>query len=252
MNSPKAVNPAKAMVRLFPQIVAALLSLSALGYFIGWREASAYYGALGAPWAVSMLPPFTLLQLSSDIAVFIGISAYVGFNNLATGHATAKRLGHSVGIILIIAFILYFANLVLSRWVPALVIYIVATAVAWAYATAAGLTVAELFGHLKLSEWRMSATHMPLIYFVVFLGLFQAPDQLGRARADWHLDPKATTLPIVNLPGAAADSKWRLVHIADGRALLISPAKERQNCTFRVIEAKDLPSIAAASSSAAK
>ena len=80
------------MVRLFPQVVAALVSLSALGYYIGWREASAYYAALGAPWAVSMLPSVALLQLSADIALFIGLSAFFGFNNLATGHVTAKRL----------------------------------------------------------------------------------------------------------------------------------------------------------------
>jgi hypothetical protein len=108
------------MARLFPQVVAALVSLSALGYYIGWREASAYYGALGAPWAVSMLPSFTLLELSSDIALFIGISAYVGFNNLATGHVSAKGLGRWASISLIVAFVLYFATLILAKWLSPL------------------------------------------------------------------------------------------------------------------------------------
>jgi hypothetical protein len=139
---------------------------------------------------------------------------------------------------------LFFSDVLLSKWLSAAQAYFAAFLVAWAYAAAAGLTVAELLGHLKLSDWRMNPTHLGLIYWAIFFGLFTAPDHLGRARAAYHLDPIASSLPVVDLPGSPPGVKWRLVHVADGRALLVSPAKERQNCTFRVIEAKDLPSIA--------
>jgi hypothetical protein len=77
----KSVKSSTAMVRLFPQVVAALVSLSALGYFIGWREASAYYAALGPPWAVSMLPPFALLQLSAPIILAILMGGFFAFTS---------------------------------------------------------------------------------------------------------------------------------------------------------------------------
>jgi hypothetical protein len=252
MSSPKSLESASAMVRLFPEIVTALVSLSALGYYIGWCEASAYYDKLGAPWAISMLPPFALLQLSSTIAVVIGINGFLGFNSLAAGHATPQGLRRLSLIIVSVGAGLYVLATALSKWLSAWQAYAAAFMVALAYAAAAGLIGAELLGHLKLSKWQMNPTYLFLIYWVFYFGLSKAPDDLGRARAAYHLDPAANSLPSVELPGAPANLKWRLVHIADGRALLISPAKERDNCTFRVIDAKDLPSIAALSSTAAK
>jgi hypothetical protein len=187
--------------------VTALLSLSALGYFIGWREASAYYGKLGAPWAVLMLPPFALLQLSPEIAVLIGIVAFLGFEALATGQVSAQSLRRWTLIILMIAIGLYYASSQLSHWLTAWEAYFATRLVAWAFAISAGLTVAELLGHLKLAGWQMKPTHMVLIFGVVWFGLLVAPDQLGQARALYHLDPATTELPLVELRSSPPDLK---------------------------------------------
>jgi hypothetical protein len=241
------------MIRVFAQIVAALLSLSALGYFIGWREASTYYIELGAPWAASMLPSSVLLQLSPEIAALIGGAAFLGFYALATGQTSAQGLNRFTRIILMIALGLYFANWWLipwvndKEWLTAMQVYLATRLVAWGFAISAGLTVAELLGHLKLAGWQMKPTHMMLIFVVVLFGLYQSPAQLGKARARYHLDPDATELPLVKVPDSPPDLKWRLVHVVDGRALLLlSPTKESKNCTFRVIDAKDLCSIGSA------
>jgi len=225
MNSPESLPPppppklsesASGMLALVPQIVAAVVSLSVLGYFIGWGKASAYYEFLGAPWAISMLP------LISDIPV----------NGLAL----------ISGGILIIACALLFVPIGLLPAGMAGMAYAAASVGGHLIGVAASLAMVELMGRLKLANWSFKKTHSYLIYIAVVFGLIWAPRQLGRVLAEYDLTP--TALPAVELPGSPPDVKWRLVHIADGRALLISPAKERQNSAFRVIEAKDLSSIA--------
>lgn len=242
MNSTKSVTT---IVRLLPQVVAALVSLSALGYFIGWGEASVYYATLGAPWAISMLPPFALLQLSASIILMMVMFGFVAF---MIG-IPVKALGWITAVILFAALALLFVppgRLSTDK------VYVAAEIGGYLYAAAAGLAIVELVGLLKLANWSFQKRHFHLVYIAILFGLFVAPQQLGRARAEYHLDPSSTALPAVDLPGSPTDLKWRLVHIIDGRALLISPAKERQNSAFRVIEAKDLPSIATVLSSSRK
>jgi hypothetical protein len=178
------------MVRLFPQVVAALISLSALGYFIGWREATGYYNALGAPWAVSMLPPFVLLQLSSTVAVLIGISGFLGFTQVATGSMSVSTLGKVSRIIIWVGMAAIFAKaLLLDTLLPAVVTYYAALVVAWAYGAAAGLIIGELLGRLKLSDWgEMKPTHLGSVSMGIVIGLFMVPHYLGQAHAAYDLD----------------------------------------------------------------
>jgi hypothetical protein len=144
--------------------------------------------------------------------------------------------------ILLVAIFLQFAA---TSWLSATKAYVAAFAGGWLFAIAAGITIIELIVRLRLANWEFQKHALVmLISWAILVGLFIAPDQTGRARAEYHLDATATPLPVVDLPGSSPELKWRLVHIIDGRALLISVAKERQNSTFRVIEAKDLPNIA--------
>jgi hypothetical protein len=226
------------MLALVPQIVAAVVSLSVLGYFIGWGKASAYYEFLGAPWAISMLPPFALLQQSASI-IFMMVT--FGFFALISD-IPVNGLALISGGILIIACALLFVPIGLLPAGMAGMAYAAASVGGHLIGVAASLAMVELMGRLKLANWSFKKTHSYLIYIAVVFGLIWAPRQLGRVLAEYDLTP--TALPAVELPGSPPDVKWRLVHIADGRALLISPAKERQNSAFRVIEAKDLSSIA--------
>jgi hypothetical protein len=221
-------------------LVTALISLSALGYFIGWRQASAYYEALRAPWAASMLQPISLLQLSASSAVFIGISAFAAFTNLATGSTSQKGLDRLCVVLIIVAVALLFGRM--TNWLSPKNAYAAATIGVLAYEAAAGITGAQLLARLSLSGWRLNVGHFGLLYFVVWCGLLTAPDQFGRARAEYDLDANASPLPAVALPDSP-NPTWRLVHIADGKALLVSLGKKPHDSIFRIVEATDLLQI---------
>jgi hypothetical protein len=241
-NSEKTLASASHIAKSLPQIAAAVVTLSGLAYFIGWREASAYYLTLGAPWAASGLTASMLLQSSSGLVVLIGISAFLAICLLAEGHATARGLGWTCAGALMVAALLFLPAAIKVSWASSQVSYGLATAAAFLFAVAAGLTLAELVARYRDSSFRTS--HLWLIYWVVCYGILNAPSFLGQAKAAYRLDPTCTALPPVSVPGAIPTANWRLVYIADGKALLIWPAKEREKALFRVVEVKEILSIA--------
>lgn len=243
LGSSEALDSAGKVVRAVPQVVTGLLSLSALGYFIGWREASAYFAALGAPWAASGLTPLALLQLSSTTVVVIGMSAYVAYGLVVDGQATANGLGWICAVCLMLSCV----GFIPSIWDPLHVAvetkYWLAVAGALLYAVAAGFTAAELIVRFKSSNSQVLPIHFWLIYWIILYGLFSAPSRLGLARAHYHVDPTSTALPTVSLMESSPRQTWRLVYISDGKALLISPDKQREKSEFRVVEVTQLQSI---------
>jgi hypothetical protein len=94
-------SPAAAVVafgRLLPQTASAAIAVSALGYFIGWREASSY-SALGAPWAVSMLSPLRLLQMSASIVLPMALFAFMSVEWLVKDMTSTRALTLAINIL---------------------------------------------------------------------------------------------------------------------------------------------------------
>lgn len=141
-----------------------------------------------------------------------------------------------------IARLLFFPAAIEEGWASSKVSYGLATAAAFLFAVAAGLTLAKLVARYRNSSFK--ASHLWLIYWAVSYNIFNAPSSLCQARATYYLDPAGSALPPVSVPGASVDANWRLVYITDGKALLISPAKARDETLFRVVEAKEILSIA--------
>lgn len=56
-----------------PKIAGIAISLTFITYFLGWREESSYYQALGAPWVLSLIPRFTFMNVSSGGVMAISV-----------------------------------------------------------------------------------------------------------------------------------------------------------------------------------
>ncbi|MCG2576352.1 hypothetical protein LZ012_05020 [Dechloromonas sp. XY25] len=212
---------AGAVGALLPCAASVAVGISFLAYFAGWRDANAYFTALGAPWVVSLLPASRLLYLSGEFVAGILVCAFLAMNSVVSGEIGLKGLRRWSWI----AFALAMLSGINAHLLPPT---LVSPKVAWGLsnfaglciAVASGATLGEVVIRLKDNELRWTASHAYSIYLAVFIGLYWMPSQIGTARAKYHLASLEATLPAVRLTTPATNENWRLVE-AIGESVLI-------------------------------
>jgi len=217
------------------------VALSALGYFIGWREVAAYYSTLGATWAAASVPPLALLQLSANLIVVAAAASFFSFLAVLESTAHPGAL-HRAGAT---TFALACGLLAVSQgllWdVSPFMAYQLALAGSFVCAVTAGITLSELLWHTRQPGRKVSPWHLWMVYWVVLPGLFWAPDRLGQARALRDASVSHSSLPVVpHGPGIGRTGEWHLVHMFEGTALLMLPADSPQKRLFKLVEAQDV------------
>ncbi len=234
---------------LLPKAVSTIVSLSALGYFVGWKETQAYYTSIGASWATASVPPLILLQQSANTIVAIIFGAFYSLVLLNDNKITTRKLSWACAIFLLASSVCLIASQGTFGQLQSTDAYTFATIGSMLCAVAAGMTVAELYGNTKAIQASLSSGHLWLIYWIVLPGLFWAPERLGQAQSLRDMDLTNSPLPFVAVESTQPASAWRLVQLLQDKALLVKlDAKEGQR-QFRVVEVKDIQSIAATSSS---
>ena len=229
-----------ASVDIVPKAMTALLSMSALGYFIGWREAHAYYTALGAGWAASNVPSLALLQLSTHTLVAVATAAFFSLVLILDRAVSLQKISwFCAGCLLIAGVFLFASQWPLGDQSPSSA-HILASIGSLFCALSAGATLSELIGRTRESRQTLSSGHLWLVYWFILPGLFWAPDRLGQARAMRDVESSSTHLPIVQIEGQASLDQWRLVQLMGDKALLVSFADKAHNRRFKFIEVKDV------------
>ncbi|MCU8030897.1 hypothetical protein L5M51_14180 [Shewanella sp. SM73] len=229
-----------AWLELLPSAIAALFSLSALGYFVGWREANSYYTALGAAWAAASVSPLALLQLSASTIVTVAAAAFFSLILVLDHKVSLRKLSWFCAACLGIAGILLAASQGLFGYAPPSGAHILASVGSQFFAISAGVTLSELIGHIRQSSQPISSGHLWLIYWFVLPGLFWAPDRLGEARAIRDAEPLSSPLPVVELDSSLQPSDWLLVQLVGDKAILMMLADEAHNRRFRMVEVQDV------------
>lgn len=240
------------LFEVLPRAVAAIVSLSALGYFVGWRDASSYYTALGAAWAAPAIQPLALLQLSATTMIGVAAASFFALVLQLEDKVSPKTLSWVCAVVIGVAGLCLAASQGLFGSISPPGSYAFAASGSALCALAAGITLTELFGHIKQStNSRFSSGHLWLVYWFVLPGLFWAPDRLGQARALRDAETSSSPLPLVKLSqGAMPSGAWRLVHVAEDKALLMLLADSPQKRVFKIVEAKELETINSTSKSA--
>ncbi|MBP6521076.1 hypothetical protein [Shewanella sp.] len=229
-----------AWLELLPRAIAAILSLSALGYFVGWREANSYYTALGAAWAAASVSPLALLQLSANTIVTVAAAAFFSLILVLEKKVSLRNLSRFCAACLGIAGIFLAASQGLFGYAPPSRAHILASVGSLFFAISAGVTLSELIGHIRQSSQPISSGHLWLIYWFVLPGMFWAPDRLGEARALRDAEPLSSPLPVVEPDASLQPSDWRLVQLVGDKAILMMLTDEAQNRRFRMVEVKDV------------
>ena len=191
---PEQTISSPALLELLPRAIAAIVSLSVLGYFVGWRETHAYYTALGATWAAASIPPLTLLQLSADTIVTIVFASFLSMVLLIDDAVTTRTLSWICAVTLGIAGIALGLSQGLIDGLSPSNAYTLTVVGSSFYAISAGITLTELIGHMRKSSRKISLVghveqsnrkissgHLWLVYWFVLPGLFWKSMGSGKA-----------------------------------------------------------------------
>ena len=239
----KTISATSHVVGLLPQLAGIVAGVSALSLFAGWREISAYYSALGAPWVSEMLNPSRFVERSGSLMGTIGLFTLLSVYWLSAESITEKGLRRASIVALLLAALFYFAGVAPAYWFEKSTIYLFAILAAQLTAVSAGLTIGELIAGLAVRDLKWQGYHVWLLYCVVLFGLLQAPDRLGRAKAELDGAPDSTTLPIVSTTVVVPGRVWRLVTTIDGSFLAVALGAKREEHVFRIFAASEIANI---------
>lgn len=232
------------LLGFLPQIAGFAVGFTGLAYLTGWRETSAYYRELGAPWAISLLTPAQVMQASIWLIVLISTFFFISVLALVEKNVSQKGLRRWSIFLLGLAAIAYGCSFALEGRVSTATtnLLLVATALCWAIA--AGATLGELIACLALQEFKWGGYEVFLLYFFVLYGLSQAPTIMGESRAKLAGDTASNTLPKVTLAGPTSGS-WKLVGACGDKLLLVSLTPDRQGRLFKLVGSESINEIGA-------
>lgn len=242
-NIDATLRAASGVASLLPQFAGIAMALSGLAYYVGWRESSAYYAELGAPWAASIVPSIRLIQQSAGLIGTMAILAMLSVVWISRKEVSAVGLRRWSIALLVISALLFVPSLFLTGWVTPTASYIYSVLAALCLVVSAGLTIGELIALLAENNQKWNHYHLMLIFFIILFGIYQAPDHLGRARAQLDGDLLNSKLPIVQTATQEITNSERLVFVTEGAALLVELAGKREDRTFRIVAASEIKRI---------
>jgi hypothetical protein len=231
------------VIGLLPQIAGLIVGLSAIAYLTGWRDQSAYFTALGVPWALSLLSPTRIMQASTDLVTLLALISFIGFLMVAEGKVSASTLKKAALCTAIIAVIAVLATVGLKRWGTSAAVYISASIASLMWAAFAGIMVSRLIASLVDEELRWDIHHLWSMYAIIFYGIWMSPSQSGAARAERDLDLDSTKLATVLTTQAPNGPRWQLVTSFDSQVLVMQQGNIQGDRRFRLVSNADVIAI---------
>jgi hypothetical protein len=241
--SDKTLSATSSVIGLLPQLAGVITGATALGLIAGWREVSAYYTELGAPWISGMLTTSQILERSVGIMGTIGLLTLLSISWLAAGTISERGLRRVSIITLFVANLFLSVTLAPIDWLQNSTIYIFAALAALLTAISAGLTVGELIAGLAARNLKWGSYDVLLLYFFILFALLQAPSWLGRARAQFDSTQNSNTMPIISTVGLTPGRTWRFVTRIESSYLVVHLGSNREEHVFRVLTASEINEI---------
>jgi hypothetical protein len=222
---------------ILPQVAGAVLGLSALGYVAGWREADAYYSAIGAPWFARQLPPAQLLLESASFIGGIAFFAVLTLVSVANGAWSLESVSRWARWLTFTGVGGYAIALILDQWILAGWISLTLAFSTAMWSIAVGLFAGELVGSFRRDQTTWEIRQLMLSWAVVSLGLWYGPMALAGNRA--RVDMKISESSLPHLIGPGVDSTWHVVTVTGDRALAVHLDTLAKARLFRIVNLTD-------------
>lgn len=232
-----------AIYGILPQLAGALVGMSVLAYAAGWSEASAYFDAMGAPWAISLLSPAQIMEEAAWLIIILAFVCYFSIIILLKDIGKPETISRWVDWITGLAATIFLISSILEKYLGSTIPIVSSMLVAVMMAISAGLAIGELISRLSETSLKWDHRHLYLIYFIVFFGLWMSPGNMGRVRAKDEIDPGRCKLPKVTLAQSEFKYEWRLVKILSDKILLVRFEKDTKKNVFKVVSFSEINEI---------
>lgn len=240
MSTDKSASAASNVVGVLPQVAGAVAGLMVLGVFAGWREETAYYSNLGAPWFISNLTPAMLFERSANSMLVLALFAILSVLNFMQGQASVKGLRWWSIVTVILSSGLFMAGLLPESLISNNAAHACMVFGGIIMSISAGLTVGEVVARLADNDLVWNGYHVYLLYLVIWFGLMQAPAWVGESQARIDSDARTCNLPTVQIKSASLDKSLRLVTMVGNQVLLVVLADRPESSAFKVIDASEI------------
>jgi hypothetical protein len=241
---PKLFDALSTFGTLLPKSAGLFVSLTGIAYFSGWREKSAYYKTLGAPWIMPTVPRFSFLESSAGMMVLIVLCAYFALQKIAPQkRGTNKILWASLIAMFTSALLSIMSDYLPQRWATPVNTWALMEVAATLMYSATGLLVGEAIARFRDDRLKWSSHVVYILYTAIYFGLYMTPSTLGISRAEYHLAAPSNALPSVTIVNAGRNEGWRLVELVGSSALLMKSPANVSRPVFRLVELKDVSEI---------
>ncbi|WFP48469.1 hypothetical protein PL263_10100 [Methylomonas sp. EFPC3] len=185
--------------------------------------------------------------MSAGTILAIACGAFYSFMFLSDSKVKIRTLTWACAGLIALATLCLLAAQSSFGDVPAHAAFGLASAGAIACAVAGGITITELYASLQPQPSANTSGQLWLVYWFVLPSLFWAPDRLGQAQSARDAHPQSSPLPKVELADPGTQDTWRLIHLHEGRGLLVRLGEKPEDRIFKLVDAKDIKFISYAS-----
>lgn len=217
------------------QMGGVILGVVAIAYLIGQNYLSAYFGEVGAPWAMTYFTYDQIAREGVGITSLFVIAFFISLIGLLNGTSSSKSLERWAKCLALIGSIpLIIVTVVPSVYLSAKVLAILSIIAGFCFAISAGATLGELVARLKDSKSEWKGYHLTLVLFVYLFVVSQAPSFSGRAKAEIDMNIEESSLPYISKEGGKV-GEWRLLRPLGDKFLIVAIKKNVHVRTFKIV-----------------
>ncbi|MCB0335747.1 MAG: hypothetical protein KDD62_05555, partial [Bdellovibrionales bacterium] len=182
-----------------PKVGSALIGALGFGYLLGWLRARAYFSTFGADWLLSEMSSSSLLGFSFFPVAFLSFLVIAQLSDLATDRRSPLRqlniFKWATIIWMIFSVACMTADIFLGEFTAGFK-RLNASMQMVAYMTFAIVMLGSLLLRIE-RQGKWDSKLLWTSFLIAYLGLYYAPQQLGKADAMRDTNPKTTQLPAI-------------------------------------------------------
>ena len=239
----RAIEGVGKMLGIFPRIASLLVGFTALVYFVGWRESTAFYQEMGALWASELLTTPQIMHAGERLVVMSILPIVASAMVLIDGRGSIKSFITWQLLFLIASFVFIIAQTLPDSWLSQGTKDVFLYMSSFCYALLLGTAVGELLAIISFGREIKHKDWSNFTYLAVILFMLYAPTYLGQARARAEVNAPISEKNVVCV--SRIDCSWHVAGIAGDKLVAFKSGEKGR--VFKIFETQAVDSITSAS-----